>query len=89
MQFKPRKVDSKTLEEWNRDNPKVGFDESKIVVAGKGKFGNYQLRNKLMEVIVFLKDQFNVVVIPGGNTKYFKELEKQMLSIAMEMVQLL
>lgn len=89
MQFKPRKVDSRTLEEWNRNNPKVGFDESKIAVKKVGKYGNYQLRNKLMEVIVFLKDQFNIVVIPGGNTKYFKELEKQILSIAMEMVQLL
>lgn len=42
-----------------------------------------------MEVITFLKDQDNVVVIPGGNTKYFKELEKRMLELSMEMVKIL
>ena len=89
MQFKARKVDSKTLEEWNRTNPKLGFDESKIRVKNVGLYGNYRLRNNLMEVISFLKDQDNLVVIPGGNTKYFKELEKRMLEISMEMVKLL
>jgi len=41
-----------------------------------------------MEVITFLKDPDNVVVIPS-NGKYFKELEKRMLEISMEMVKLL
>ena len=88
LEFKARKVDSKTLEEWNRTNPYLGFDESKIRVKKVGLYGNYRLRNNLMEVITFLKDPDNVVVIPS-NGKYFKELEKRMLEISMGMVKLL
>lgn len=54
-----------------------------------GMYGNYQLRNKLMELITFLKNQYNVVVIPGKDQKYFKQLEQDILKLATDMVILL
>ena len=89
VRYKIPKIDQRVLEEWNKFNPKIGFDESKIPMRKVGKYGNYTLRDFLMELISFLKNPTNVVVVPGGNTKYFKQLEQQILEKAIEMVRLL
>ena len=89
MDHKIPRIDSRILEEWNRNNPKVGFDESKIIVKKVGKYGNYALRNKLMELISWLKDQYNVIVVQHDNVKYFKQLERRILNDAIEMVKML
>jgi hypothetical protein len=77
------------IEEWNKHNPKIGFDESKIALRKVGRYGNYKLRNKLMELITFLKNQYNVVVVPKDHQNYFKQLEKDILEKAINMVNLL
>ena len=83
------RIDSRQVEEWNKFNPKIGYEESKIIVAKVGKYGNYNLRDKLMELINYLLDPFNVVVVAHGDTQYFKQLETQILEIAKEMVNML
>lgn len=42
-----------------------------------------------MELITFIKNPYNVVVIPKENQKYFKQKEQEVLNNAMELVKLL
>jgi hypothetical protein len=58
-------------------------------MAKVGKYGNYQLRDKLMELILYLKDPLNVCVVAGGNEKYFKQLEQEIINRATALVRLL
>ena len=48
-------------------------------------YGNYTLRDKIMELLSWIRDPYNIVVIPGQNHKYFKEKEKELITILMEM----
>ena len=91
MPNKIPRIDSRIMEEWNRNNPKLGITDSKsnIGLQKSSKYGNYNLRNALMELISFLKNQYNVVVMQKSNEKYFKELEKEIIDLAIEMVKLL
>ena len=77
------------LEEWNKKNPKIGYEASKVRLRKVGYYGNYTLRDKLMELIAFLKNQYNVVVIKKDDQKYFKGLEYEILQKAQEMIMLL
>ena len=89
MPSKIPRIDNRVIEAWNRDNPKIGFDAAKIPLKKVGMYGNYNLRDKLMELIVYLKDQYNVVVVKKGDFKYFKILEQEILNLAIEMVKML
>jgi len=83
------RVDERVIESFNKDLPKVGFHASKIRKARVGRYGNYTLRDRLMELISYLKEKDNVVVIPGGDHKYFKMLEQNIINLATEMVKML
>ena len=83
------RVDERITEMWTRNKPKIGIDASKIRKARVGKYGNYTLRDRLMELISYLKNKDNVVVIPGGDHKYFKMLEQNIINISTEMVKML
>ncbi len=83
------RVDERITETWTKDKPKVGFHASKVRKARVGRYGNYTLRDRLMELVSYLKDQDNVVVIPGGDHKYFKMLEQNLINLTTEMVRML
>lgn len=83
------KLDERMLEEWNKWNPKIGYEESKIRVAKLGRYGNYELRDKLMEVIQYLKNPLNVCVVAKENQKFFKELEQEIIDKAWALARLL
>ncbi len=83
------RVDERIKETWTNDLPKVGIEAAKIRKARVGRYGNYNLRDKLMELVSYLKDADNVVVIPGGDHKYFKMLEQNIINYATEMVKML
>ena len=85
------RIDERIMEAWpgSREYPKIGIDASKVPLRKVGMYGNYNLRDKLMEFIVFMKDPLNIVVVKKGDTKYFKQLEKQMLDLSIEMVKML
>lgn len=83
------RVDERLKETWNKDLPKVSIQTSKIRKARVGKYGNYTLTDRLMELVSYLKDKDNVVVIPGGDHKYFKMLEQNLINCATEMVKML
>ena len=89
MHRKIPRIDSRIIEEWNKNNPKIGFDAAKIPLKKVGMYGNYSLRDKLMELIVYLKDPYNVVVVKKSDAKYFKQLEQEILNLAIEMVKML
>jgi hypothetical protein len=77
------------MEAWTKDLPKIGVEEAKTPKHRVGYYGNYRLTDLLMELITFLKEKANVVVVPGEHTKYFKQLELDILKLASEMVRLL
>ena len=87
------KIDQRFMEEWDKNAPKIGIEESKIPVRKAGKlsaYSNYFLRNRLMELLVYLRDPLNVVVIRDPRDfDHFKELEKQAISALSDMVNLL
>lgn len=83
------RVDQRITESWNKDLPKVSYHASKVRKARVGKYGNYTLRDRLMELTSYLNDKDNVVVIPGGDHKYFKMLEQNIINLATEMVKML
>ena len=77
------------MEAWAKDLPKVGVEEAKTPKARIGFYSNYRLTDLLMELVTFLREKSNVVVVPGEHTKYFKQLEIDILNLASEMVRLL
>ena len=84
------------IEEWNKANPKTGImDQTRkklVYPSGKvrwGKYGNYLLRDKLMNLIDWLENDFNVVQIPKAHGPYFKALEKNIISLAKKMSKML
>ena len=83
------RIDQRITESFTRDLPKVGIQESKIRKARVGSYGNYNLRDKLMELISYLKEKDNIIVIPGADHKYFKMLEQQIINNATEMVRMI
>ncbi len=83
------RVDERITETWTRNKPQIGVEASKIRKARVGMYGNYTLRDRLMELISYLKNKDNVVVIPGGDHKYFKTLEQNIINLATEMVKML
>ena len=83
------RVDERIMEAWTNDLPKVGVKESKTPKHRVGFYGNYRLTDLLMELVTFLQEKANVVVVPGEHTKYFKQLEIDILKLASEMVRLL
>lgn len=83
------RVDERIKETWNKDLPKVSIQASKVRKARVGRYGNYTLRDRLMELVSYLKDADNVVVIPGGDHKYFKMLEQNLINLTTEMVKML
>ena len=89
MPNKIPRIDQRVVEAWNKNNPKIGFDEAKIPLKKVGIYGNYNLRDKLMELIVYLKDRYNVVVVKKGDIQDFKRLEIKILNLAIEMVKML
>lgn len=38
-----------------------------------------------MELLSWIRDPYNVVVVSGGNIKYFKQKERELITILMEM----
>lgn len=83
------RVDERIKETWDKDLPKVGYEASKVRKVRVGRYGNYTLTDRLMELISYLKEADNVVVIPGGDHKYFKMLEQNIINLATEMVKML
>ena len=83
------RIDERIMEAWTRDLPKIGVEEAKTPKARVGFYGNYRLTDLLMELITFLREKENVIVVPGEHTKYFKQLEIDVLNLASEMVRLL
>lgn len=83
------RVDERIVQTWTKDLPKVGIQASKVRKPRVGKYGNYTLTDRLMELVSYLKDVSNVVVIPGGDHKYFKMLEQNLINCATEMVKML
>ena len=83
------RIDERIMEAWTKDLPKIGVEEAKKPKARVGFYGNYRLTDLLMELVTFLQEKGNVVVVPGEHTKYFKQLEIDILQLASEMVRLL
>ena len=87
------KLDQTFVEEWNKFNPKIGIEDAKIPAIRAGKtsaYANYFLRDRLMELLVFLRDPLNVVVIRNPlDFDRFKDLEKTAIDAIAEMVSLL
>ena len=73
------------MEEWTRTLPRISRKDSTIPKAKVGAYGNYTLRDKIMELLSWIRDPYNVVVIPGQNHNYFKEKEKELITILTEM----
>ena len=73
------------MEEWTRNLPRISRKDSLIPKAKVGTYGNYTLRDKIMELLSWIRNPYNVVVVPGQNHKYFKEKEKELITILMEM----
>ena len=73
------------MEEWTRNLPRISRDDSLTPKPKVGMYGNYSLRDKIMELLSWIRNPHNVVVIPGQNHKYFKEKEKELITILMEM----
>lgn len=83
------RVDERIMEAWTKDLPKIGVEEAKTPKHRVGFYGNYTLTDLLMELITFLREKANVIVVPGEHKKYFKQLEIDILKLASEMVRLL
>lgn len=77
------------METWTKDLPKVGVEESKIRKVKVGLYGNYTLRDKIMELLSWIRDPLNVVVIKGGDINYFKQKEKELINLLTEMERLI
>lgn len=73
------------MEEWTRNLPRISRKDSETPKAKVGYYGNYTLRDKIMELLSWIRDPYNVVVIPGNNIKYFKKKERELITILMEM----
>ena len=73
------------MEEWTRQLPRISRKDSEIPKSKVGMYGNYTLRDKIMELLSWIRDPYNVVVVPGQNHKYFKEKEKELITILTEM----
>jgi len=89
----PKKLDQEFVEEWNKFNPKIGIEEAKVPVRRAGhlsQYANYNLRDRLMELLVFLRDPLNVVVLRDyRDFDYFKQLESEVINKLKKMVELL
>lgn len=83
------RIDKRVMEAWTRDLPKIGVEEAKMPKHRIGFYGNYRLTDLLMELVTFLREKANVIVVPGEHIKYFKQLEIEILTLATEMVKLL
>ena len=83
------RIDERIIESFGKDLPNVGYHASKIRKTRVGSYGNYNLRDKLMELLSYLKNKDNIVVIPGQDHKYFKMLEQQIINNATEMVRMI
>ncbi|GAF82934.1 unnamed protein product [marine sediment metagenome] len=84
------------IEAWNKLNPKTGIAnqnrEKHTIAPGKvkwGTYGNYKLRDYLMNLIEVLENDKVVVQIPKTNQQYFKILEKNIIESSKKMVKLL
>ena len=73
------------MEEWTRELPRISKKESEIPKVKVGVYGNYTLRDKIMELLSWIRDPYNIVVIPGENARYFKEKERELITILHEM----
>ena len=91
--IEPKKIDQKFLEEWDKLHPKIGIEEAKVPIRKAGQmsaYSNYFLRDRLMELMVYLRDPLNVVVIRDyRDFGRFKELEKTTIDALSEMVGML
>ena len=84
------------IEAWNRLNPKTGIDDqnrNKFTVTPRkikwGIYGNYKLRDYLMNLLEILNDDSIVVQVPLTNQKYFQILEKNIKENIKKMVKLI
>lgn len=83
------------IEAWNKINPKtsrINTSRNKFNVNGKikwGMFGNYKVRDYLMNTLQILEDKSIVIQIPKYNQQYFKILEKNVIENIKKMVSLL
>lgn len=84
------------IEAWNSLNPKTGINDQnkqKFTITPKkvkwGTYGNYKLRDYLMNLIEVLENDSVVVQIPKTNQSYFKILEKNIIENSKKMVKLL
>ena len=73
------------MEEWTRELPRISRKDSEVPKAKVGVYGNYTLRDKIMELLSWIRDPYNVVVVPGENVRYFKQKEKELITILHEM----
>ena len=85
MQHKIPRIDERVMEEWTRNHPRISRKDSLTPKKKVGMYGNYTLRDKIMELLSWIRDPYNVVVVPGQNHKYFKEKEKELITILTEM----
>lgn len=84
------------IEAWDSLNPKTTIDNqnrNKFTLTPKkvkwGTYGNYKVRDYLMNLIEVLENDSIVVQIPQYNQQYFKILEGHIIKIAKKMVKLL
>ena len=84
------------IEAWDRLNPKTGIanqNREKFTITPKkvkwGTYGNYKVRDYLMNLIEVLENDKIVVQIPKTNQQYFKILEKNIIESSKKMVKLL
>lgn len=84
------------IEAWDRLNPKTTINNqnrNKYTVTPRrikwGTYGNYKLRDYLMNLLEILNDESIVVQIPLMNQKYFKILEKNIKESIKKMVKLI
>lgn len=91
--LKVKKIDNEFVEEWNKFHPKIGIEEAKVPIHRAGKlsqYSNYFLRDRLMELLVYLRDPLNICVLRDyRDFDHFKELEKTIINTLSEMVGLL
>ena len=73
------------MEEGTRNLPRISRKDSLTPKRKAGAYGNYTLRDKIMELLSWIRNPYNVVVVPGGNHKYFKEKERELITILTEM----
>lgn len=85
----------KVIEEWNKFNPKIPIAQAenpntwKKINAQRARYGNYEFRSALMNVLEMVNNPNILVQVEGYNTQYFKILQKQLRSILTKMVKLL